>query len=119
METKFLKKVQGLVIANLSDPNFGVEELAMAISMHRSSLTRKLSELNGQSPSDMIEDMRMQKAWDMITSSDMPISQITFEVGFTELSNFSRAFKRYFGDSPSNIRNGSFEMKSGDGDATN
>ena len=103
----FLQIVNLAIVENLSNPNFGVEDLADAIPMHRSSLSRKLSDLTGQSPSELIEEIRMAEAYNLLTSTDMPISQITFEVGFTELSNFSRAFKRHFGDSPSNVRNGS------------
>ncbi len=107
-ENDFLEQIREIIFENIPNPNFGVEELAAAIPMHRSSLSRKLSELTGQSPSELIEEMRMAEAWDLIVSTDMPISQITFEVGFTELSNFSRAFKRHFGSSPSNVRNGDF-----------
>lgn len=104
-DAAFLNQVHSLIRKNIGNPHFGVSELAEAILMHRSSLSRKLGKLTGQSPSELIEEMRMTKARDLITSTDLPISQIIFEVGYTELSNFSRAFKRYFGEPPSNVRN--------------
>lgn len=107
-EDGFLGHLRDVIADNLSNPNFGVAELAETLPMHRSSLSRKLSELIGLSPSELIEDMRMEEAMQLLTVSDIPIGQVANEVGFTELSNFSRAFKRHFGESPSNVRNGLF-----------
>ena len=46
----------------------------------------------------------MMKAAEMLTSTDMPMKQIAFEVGYNHTSNFSIAFKRRFGMTPGQVR---------------
>ncbi len=118
-ENTFPEKIRQLIANHLSEPGFGVAELADSVAMHRSSLSRKLLERTGKSPSQLIEVMRMEEALNLLLATGMSIANIARKVGYAELSNFSRAFKRHLGGSPSKIRNSAVLTHRSGGDATN
>jgi len=100
-EQRLLKKVQAIVETNMSDPMFGVEELAREIGMSRTNLHRKIKSISGFSPSEFIRNMRLKKASILLLNQSNSISQVSFSVGFEDHSYFSKAFKKHYGVSPS------------------
>lgn len=57
----------------------------------------------GISPMNYITQLRMEKAKALLTHSDLPIQQIAEQVGYGDLSAFSRRFRQHFGLSPSKL----------------
>jgi AraC-like DNA-binding protein len=100
-EQRLFKKIQGIVESNLSNPLFGVEELAKEIGMSRTNLHRKIKSISGFSPSEFIRNMRLKKASILLLSQSNTVSQVSFSVGFEDHSYFSKAFKKHYGVSPS------------------
>ena len=86
---------------NLSDANFNVADLAIQLNMDRSVLFRKTKKTTGKSPSYIIQEMRIQKAIDMLINDKATISEIAYACGYNSLSYFSQAFKTQMGKSPS------------------
>ncbi len=101
---RFLQNVHGLIHSQLSEEQFTVEQLAGQMYMHRSSFCRKYKSISGQCPSKTIQIMRMHKAKELLLLTSLPVAQITQAVGFKEISNFSRAFKRFYRKSPTRLR---------------
>ncbi len=97
----FLEKVKTAIEARLGDRDFTVGELAVAVGFERSHLLRRLRALTGESPSAMIRSMRLQRAAQLLRASSATVSEIAYEVGFKNVSHFSRAFSKHFGRSPS------------------
>ena len=96
-------QVKALLIEHL--PSGGASEEAVARALHKSlrSLQRRLKE-QGTSYKQLLEETRRELAGQYIANSQYSISEITYLLGFSETSNFSRAFKRWTGKSPSAYR---------------
>jgi AraC-like DNA-binding protein len=100
-DQRLFKKVQAIVENNLSNPLFGVEELAKEIGMSRTNLHRKIKSISSLSPSEFIRNMRLKKASILLLSQSNSVSQVSFSVGFEDHSYFSKTFKKHYGVSPS------------------
>ncbi len=104
IEDDFLKKVWTIVDDHLSDADFDLAQLCRALKMSRSQVYRKLKALTGKSTSHVIRSYRLQKGKELLKSSDMNISEVAYQVGFTSLSYFTRCFKEEFGTVPKSWR---------------
>jgi DNA-binding response OmpR family regulator/anti-sigma regulatory factor (Ser/Thr protein kinase) len=100
VHSRFIKKLQGSISQNLSEPSFGVEELANEMCLSRTQLFRKVKMVLDTTPSDLISDMRLQQAATMIINKADTLAQIAYSVGFREQSYFAKRFRRKFGVSP-------------------
>ena len=86
---------------NIDDSDLNVTKLLRVTSMSRSTLHRKLTTKAGMSATAFIRYIRLMKAHSLlIDHSEMTVSEIAFDVGFTSLSYFSRKFTQLFGASP-------------------
>jgi len=100
-DEKFLVKVKETIQNRLADEQLGVESLAEDIGLSRVQLYRKITALTGISVNEMIRSFRLQKAAQLLKQDWGSISQITYEVGFSNPSYFSKCFKDRFGVMPS------------------
>jgi len=103
-ETKFLQKIIRIIHEEISNHSFGSSaQLARKMHLSESQIYRKLKAITGKSTAVFIRSVRLQKAKELILTSDKTISEIAYEVGFNDPSWFSRAFKEEFGYSPNAI----------------
>ena len=69
--------------------------------MSRHTLYRKLK-TEGVSFHELVDKVRKEKALELLKKKQHSLSEIAFLLGFSELSSFSRAFKKWTGSSPVN-----------------
>lgn len=81
-----------------------VGEIANKLNLNRSYLYKIFKEETGYSIKDYIVQVRMEKSADLLTNTTFHISEVANAVGFTDGLTFSKAFKKYFNQSPSNYR---------------
>jgi AraC-like DNA-binding protein len=93
------------VEAHLGDSSFSVEQLAEEMCLSRTQLFRKVKALLEISPNELINDIRLQRAADLIRSKADSLTQISYSVGFSEQSYFAKRFRKKFGVSPSDYAN--------------
>jgi DNA-binding response OmpR family regulator len=105
MDRQFLQKAKNIVEENMSDFDFNIENFAEKMCLSRVQLHRKLKALINQSASEFLRIIRLNHAAGLIRSKSGNITQITFEVGFNNLSYFSKCFKEQFGMLPSEYAN--------------
>ena len=105
IDQKFLHKTISTINNYLADENFGVKKLAEDIAVSRSLLHKKLISLVGESPSDLIKRVRLNKAAKLIEQKSGNISEIAYEVGFSNPSYFTKCFQKQFGFGPSQYHN--------------
>jgi AraC family L-rhamnose operon transcriptional activator RhaR/AraC family L-rhamnose operon regulatory protein RhaS len=79
-------------------------DLAHAAGMSERSLSRNFHATIGQSPIEYLLNMRLQRAEELLLGSPTPISQIAYEVGFSDANYFTRQFHRLKGMSPRTYR---------------
>ncbi|PTN05922.1 signal transduction histidine kinase [Mangrovibacterium marinum] len=101
LEQEFLRKAIGLVQENLNVEGFNSDVLAEKLNLSQRQLYRKLDALTGQTVHQFITSIRMNRAKELLLKKEMSISDVAFEVGYNELSTFSRSFSKQFGKSPS------------------
>ncbi|MBX2897688.1 MAG: response regulator [Cyclobacteriaceae bacterium] len=99
-DERFVKKVMNIIEANIADPGFGVEQLSEEIGMSASYLYRKLKSLTQISTNDLIRKYRLKKASILLRNKGGNVTEIMYEVGFANLSYFSKCFKAEFGLNP-------------------
>jgi AraC-like DNA-binding protein len=83
--------------------NITVAELAELVHFHPNYLIRYFREMVGSSPIQYINQLRVEKAKQLLTAGDLPVSEVARAVGL-ELYYFSRLFKSHTGLSPSGFR---------------
>lgn len=99
-----LNKLSELVLTNLENEQFGVEDLSEQLGMSRSHLHRKLKHLKGVSISQYIRDIRLEQAEDMLRNNVATVSEIAYKVGFSSPSYFHRCFQEKYGCSPGEFK---------------
>jgi signal transduction histidine kinase/DNA-binding response OmpR family regulator len=102
-QTKFVQQVIKLVLAHLDDVHFGPKALAEEMHLSESQIYRKLKSITDTSTAVFIRSVRLQKAKELIQTTNKTVSEIAYEVGFNDPSWFSRAFKVEFGAPPSDF----------------
>ncbi len=102
-ETKFLQKVLQFINEDIGNSAFGAGHLANKLHLSESQIYRKLKAITGKSTAIFIRSVRLQKAKELLQTTDKTISEIAYETGFNDPSWFSRAFKEEFGLPPSEI----------------
>jgi len=81
-----------------------VESLAEAASMSRSSFAKRFHDAFHNSPMNLVNHVRLEKAAKMLASSPLPVERIGKRCGFSSRSHFSHAFKKHTGLSPAAFR---------------
>ena len=99
----FADRFRRLIEENMSDSELSVEELGSKMGMSRVQLYRKIKALTNYSPVELLRIARLKKAASLLASSEKTISEITYEVGFTSPSYFTKCYKEYFGESPTDF----------------
>lgn len=100
-DQRLLKKAIEVVEHHMGDPLFGVEQMAKEMGMSRTNMHRKLKAITGFPPSELIRNIRLRTAAQLLLSQSDTIAQISFAVGFEDHSYFSKSFKKQFGVTPS------------------
>lgn len=100
-DQQFLQKVIRLIEDNLAEVDFNVNVLARELSMSRPVLYRKLKQLTDLSVIELINILRLKKAAQLLAQGHTQVSQVAYQIGFSDPKYFSKSFKNYFGKSPS------------------
>ncbi len=101
LDEAFLKKIHAIIEEYINDPTFSSTILRNKIGMSRTQFHRKLRALTGQAPGQLIRSTRLNRAMQLLEKRAGSVSEIAFEVGFNNLSYFSKCFREQFGQLPS------------------
>lgn len=104
-EKDFLNKIDAILVSNIDNSNFSVEELASCLHISRVQLYRKVKAILNIGIGDYIINFRLDKAIQMLKESDLNISEIAYSCGFASPNYFSTAFKNKYLISPKEYRN--------------
>lgn len=99
----FVDRFRILLEKHLADSELSVEELGNKMGLSRVQLYRKIKALTNYSPNELLRIARLKKAASLLASSEKTISEITYEVGFTSPSYFTKCYKEHFGESPTDF----------------
>jgi signal transduction histidine kinase/DNA-binding response OmpR family regulator len=103
LDSQFMKKVLSVIEENLDSENLNVAMLARSVGFSRAQLNRKLKALTDRSPNQLINDIRLNKAYHFLQNQTGNVSEVAYAVGFSSLSYFTKRFKTKFGCAPSEV----------------
>lgn len=104
MHENFLKKMNDTILANLSNEQFSVVELASIVGMSRSQLHRKIKHLTSKSVSQYVREVRLGEAMTLLKNEVATASEISYRVGFTSPSYFYKCFQKQYGFPPGEVK---------------
>lgn len=102
-EDDLVTRVNHLITVHLGEGDAQVGQIASALGLSRRSLQRKLAD-EGRQFGEMVDANRYAVAMDYIQHSEYSLTDIAIMLGYSELSSFSRAFRRWTGKSPQSFR---------------
>jgi AraC-like DNA-binding protein len=102
-DAQFKDEVKGLVLANLHKGNVDIEMISEKLNMSRWTMTRKLKK-EGVTFKHLMNTLKMKAAMNYLESPNLSIMDIAFLLGYSETSVFSRAFKSWTGENPSEFK---------------
>nr|WP_315156878.1 two-component regulator propeller domain-containing protein [uncultured Flavobacterium sp.] len=100
IDNDFMQKTLNYIHENISEPELSVELLASIVFLSRSQLYRKIKTLTGLSVNEFIRNVRLEKARQLIEQGTDNINEISYKVGFSSPSYFTKCFKSKFGYVP-------------------
>jgi AraC-like DNA-binding protein len=85
--------------------NLCLTDIAEHFSFHPSYVIRLLKKRYQKTPGQIIQQLRLEKAAQLLTASDSSVQMIAYETGFNDGGYFTRLFKRHYGVTPHQCRN--------------
>jgi len=95
-----MNRIIKVMSENVSNPDFGVEELGKEVGLSRTHLYRKIKQLTNHTAIEFVRNMRLQRAAQLFQQNKLYVAEVTYMSGFKELSYFRKIFKEYYGVSP-------------------
>lgn len=96
----FIEKLFEIVMDNIDDSDLSINFLAAELGVSRAQLFRKVKAVSDLSPNNLILNIRMKAAIELLESKAYTISEVAYNVGFTDPSYFSKIFKTTFKITP-------------------
>ena len=96
----FLKTLNEVIVANMQNPDFCLDDMASLLNMSRSSLNRKIKGVLDMTPNDYIRLERLKKAAQLLREGECKVNEVCYMVGFNTPSYFTKCFQKHFGILP-------------------
>lgn len=103
-EDDFINKVEGCVLRNLDNSEYGIVHLSRDIGLSRTQLHNKLKTLTGVSTSIFVRSIRLRQGKQLLENSHLTIAEIAYKTGFNDPNYFTRCFTEEYGEAPSFFR---------------
>ncbi len=100
----FAEQLNEAIHKNMSNPCLKMDDLGEEMGLSRVQLYRKVKAITGQTPVELLRQMRLQQAYALLTSTTKTVGEIAYEVGFGTPGYFSSCFKKQFGKYPTDLR---------------
>lgn len=104
VENEFYARFVEIVNKEMENPELSVDGIAAQLGLGRSQFYRKIKALTNYSPVELVRELRLKRSRDLLISTDRSISEIGYMVGFSTPAYFTRCFRDYFHETPSELR---------------
>ena len=104
MDRDFMDKLNEYIEANMANSQIDVEELCTCMAMSRMQLYRKIKMLTDYSPNEYVRISRLRKAKELLSTTQLSVAEICYRTGFSSPSYFSKCFKSFAGELPSDFQ---------------
>ncbi len=103
LEHPLLGKAVNAIIER-PETHFTLQDLAEMAGMSRAAFAERFRATFGRTAMDFVKEVRLRRAAELLTSTDLPVKTVAARVGFASRSHFSRAFKAFAGIDPAGYR---------------
>lgn len=101
--TKLTAKVEQMILPQLHTGDISMDQVAEQLGQSRQTLYRKLK-AEGENFENLLDELRHKMALHYLSGKKVSVNETAYLVGFSDPSSFSRAFKRWTGTTPGNLR---------------
>jgi len=100
IDKTFINKFRKVIEDNLIDSELNVDEIGKNLGLSRVQLYRKIKSLTNYAPNELVRIIRLKAAEQLFINTEKTISEVAYDTGFTSPSYFTKCFKEYFNESP-------------------
>jgi AraC-like DNA-binding protein len=100
----FITHFREVVEARLEDSDLSIDDLAADMNLSRVQLYRKVKAVTGSSPVELLRTARLNRAYQLLLTTEKSVSEVAYAVGFTAPSYFTKCFKEEYGMVPGDVR---------------
>lgn len=116
-DKEFVKKLSEIVLANLDDENFGVEQLIEQSGLSSSIIRQRLKKISKKTIAQFINEVRLKQALAMLQDGAATASEVAYKVGFSSPTYFNSCFHDYFGYTPGEAKKRAIETNNEENNA--
>ena len=102
-DNEFLERMNRIIEANFANPDLNVNFLAEEMAISRSGLFAKIKTLADMTPNEMIQVVRLKRAYALLSEGRYLVNEVCYKVGFNNPSYFTKCFQKQFGIRPSEV----------------
>lgn len=100
----FITRFREVVERRMHDSELSVEDIAAEMNLSRVQLYRKVKNLSGASPVELLRTARLNRGYQLLLTTDKTVSEVAYAVGFSAPAYFTKCFKDEFGMVPGDVR---------------
>ena len=101
---KLYREAKHLIDIGYNSQDISIQKIADELGVHRSYLSSIFKDFHKISPKEYLLEVRMNRAKELLKTTDQPIKIIAYSVGYLDPLHFSKAFRQYYDCSPSQCR---------------
>jgi AraC-like DNA-binding protein len=96
--------LQNHINISVFEPELNLEKINANVQTPILKLKQLYEKINGKSPWENFKELKLKKALKLLSTTDKLIAEIAYEFGYANPSNFSAAFKKYYGATPQELK---------------
>ena len=104
LDETYIKRATEIIEQNIENPEFSVQTLTHEMGTSNSMLYRKFNKILGVTPNELIKNLRIRYAAEMLGKGTYTVSEVAYSIGFNDLSYFGKCFKKAYGVAPSDYK---------------
>ena len=100
IDKSFINKFRKIIEEKVMDSDLNVDEIGKSLGLSRVQLYRKIKSLTNYAPNELVRIIRLKASEQLLIQTEKSISEIAYDSGFSSPSYFTKCFKEYFNESP-------------------
>lgn len=104
IENAFYSRFLEIFNEDMGNAELTVDNIAAKMGLERTQFYRKIKALTNYSPVELMRRLRLQRARNLVTSTERTISEIGYEVGFSTPAYFTKCYREAYGETPTETR---------------
>lgn len=105
LDNDFYARFLEIVNNEMGSSDLSVDKVASMMGLERSQFYRKIKAMTNYSPVELIRTLRLKRGRELLTTTEKTISEIAYETGFSTPAYFTKCYREYYGQTPSEVRN--------------